>query len=703
MEPVANTLHPWWWRTRYKMAPVYAVVSDILFGLLLKLWENTTQMVFFLIVVVFFLTVLINARYGGGKKKGKGKKADPGMKMFLYVCMAIYFGLMLAIRFSVFSTGWLLITLAVAFVGLGLFWWFDQRNLRTQEIEDELRRWPSMAKKLGIPNVKKGVTRMTPTGKVTRLFWNPGDATLETVQSRARLLESAWSIAHKQIRFIPVRNEDDHTMPNAIDVAENTKNPALKAPVPFDKPIMRTVYDEMVIGPLENQELYKVAWYVRNFGGKHTLAGGRSRSGKSGLYDLFLAESSLCLDMVRWGMDRKGGMTLVPWAPLFDWLVTDEAGSESMLVAIREVLEQRSAYAAQKGWRVWRASAKAPLIVLIIDECAEVLGDGSAGWNNSDIANSIARMGAAAGVLLLLATQHPTTAALSSTQLTKNLSRRFCFSVEDGGGQRAILPNSFEIVDATQIPLGPKHAGTCYTSEGGVVNPLSLRVRYVTEEKVRELLTDIGDNVSRLDKLSSEAARKATEKYKEAAYGRRRIWLLEDLPPLTEDVPEDPDDETDDDDEEPMAVASLAAPEPDDTEPEDGTDEPPVSLAKRSSAPPPPSADDPAGDMSLAEMAATLDQSEIDRLLAEYLANHRDDESISTESARARFNAALDAAGPQGITPKKLREACGRKESTVYQWLQDERFAEPPRVDWAARGVYRRPVGWRSPEKVNAS
>lgn len=692
------SLHPWWWRTRYKMAPLYAAGSAIVLGLLSKAWADTTQVVILTVIVAGLLGMLVRARYGAG---GAKKRRDPAMALFLYVVIGVYFGAILAIRSQLLPTGWLLISLVGITSVLGLFWWFDRRNLRTQEIEEELRRWPALAKKGGLGWARKKPTRITESGKITRFWWNRGDGTLESFQANARWLESALGIKHKRIRFIPVVDEDGFVDPNQIDVAENTQSKALKAPIPFDEPTMRTVYDRMLIGPLEDESDYHVVWYDRKWGGKHTLVGGASGSGKSGLYDLVLAESSKCMDVVRWGIDRKGGMTLTPWATLMDWLVTDEKGTEAMLVAIREVLERRSAYAASKGWKTWRASAKRPLIILIIDECAEVLGSTGAGWQNAEIANSIARMGRAAGVLLLLATQHPTTDALASTQLTKNLGRRFCFSVEDSGGQRAIIPGSTELFDATAIPLGPKHAGTYYTSEGGVISTLSGRVRYVTDEKIRELVTEIGDAVSELDAMSMAAAEDATTKYEESGYAARRRWLVEDLPPLDDDGTDDDDEDDIDDaeDEEPMPVAARATP--------DNV----VMMRKQappSSVPEPEQPDDedieneeelptmPTTSMSIAELAASIPEEERDRLIAEHLLANRDDPRVTTEEALRRLNAALNAAGPDGITVKELIKISGRKSTWVYDQLEE--LALRSEVDQTGfRGRYRRPAGWREP------
>jgi DNA segregation ATPase FtsK/SpoIIIE, S-DNA-T family len=675
-------LQPWWWRTRYRMAPVYAAISVLLFGFALKLLDNTQQVVILVGAVAVLAAVVVRARYG------RGKRRDPAMQTFMYVVLVVYFGLILAIRFNAWPISWSVTALVVAFVVLGLFWWFDRRNLRAQEVEAELARWPALVEKIGLKGVRRSAGRITETGKRIRLSWNPGTTTLENVQSHARGLESITGIKHKRIRFIPVTDDDGDVETNMIDIEENKSAPGRKASVPFDHPRMQTVYDRNYIGPLENGEDYEVVWYDKKWGGKHTLAAGQTGSGKSGLYDLIIADSILCRDLVKWGCDPKGGMTMLGWAPTFDWFTTTEKGCEAMLTAVKEILTDRAAYAASKGWKVWRASPKNPLLLVVIDECAEVFGMFS---GMVELANSIARMGRAAGVLLLLATQYPTNEAISSSQLTKNIGRRFCFSVLDHLAQRVILPGSSDTVDATSIPVGPKYAGTFFTSEGGVINTLSGRVRFVSEEKIRELVVMVGDATSKLDRMSIAAALRATEKFGENSYEARKIWLVEDLPDLTDDDEEDEEAGYDPEDDEEAAAPGPegrgAAPDPDNVRRVTFGDSP---------APPPPEEqeevlEEPTVNITIAELADSIPEDERQKLIAEYLVGQQE-EDVTRNEALARLDAALDAAGQEGIGAGRLVKIVGRQKTWVYDEL--ERLTlEQKVVPAESPGRYRRPPG----------
>lgn len=670
------------WKRRYIHMPF--TVTLIVLVLALGSFALTPQQVFAgCLALGFVLGCVVRARFG------KGKHRDPGMQLLLFFIGIAAFGLIVVTRFNLIDKSWIFIAFLGCLGFFGVFWWNDNREHRRFEIEEELERWPDLAKKIGLEKVRRTAMLATATGRRTRLWWGEGECTLERVKSSARQLEQALKIPHNRMRFKHVYDDNGFINTSAIIVEENTSSPSLKAPVPFDRPSMRSIMDPMVIGPLEDGSDYSVRWYVRNWGGKHTLSGGRSRSGKSGLYNLVLGESAECPDLVRWGVDRKGGMTLKPWGPMFDWLVFDDAGTISMLTAVRAVLEARSNYAGEKGWEVWKVSRKRPLLLVVIDECAEVFG--LSGFDAVELANSIARMGAAAGVLLLVATQHPTTEALASTQLTKNLTRRFCFSVEDSAAQRIILPNSTEKVDASAIPLSPEHSGTFYTSEGGELNLLSGRVRFLTKAKIREVVLRVGDRITDLDGLSAYTAEEATAEMEDAAYDSRRHFLIEDLPPLDADDGATYADDDDDDDEEPLPPRRPSAPVP-------SPGRPPLRVVNYGVPPDEAHPTDsevttthggtmPSG-LSLAELAQSgtpEDRAARQREVDAWHAQHNEAQ-ISTEEAERRMDEALRRAGTSGTSIVALSQYVGRRKSWIHKRLQELMLAG--KVSKPGQGIY---------------
>jgi hypothetical protein len=683
---------PWWWRRRVGMTPFYLGAVAGLTSLMVRTLSPDQ-------------TAAVVALVGGAAAlaaHGKwGRKKDRAMRNFVWAVTAAFAAFVLAMRNDLIDPGWALVALLAGVFGLGLFWWKDNFNQHRVKIERDMERWPILAKKLSMVQVRRGPMKKTETGRRWMFWWDEGDYTLGAFKGQARGLESALGIPEHRIRFEHVFDSPGMKNPNAIVVTENTDSPILKEPVVFGAPTMRVITDPMFIGPREDNSRHEVTWYHENFGGMHTLAAGSTGSGKSGLYHLVLAESAYCPDLVRWGMDAKGGMALRPWASLFDWMVTDvEADAYWMLTALHSVLKARSEYAASKNWDVWQPDADHPVLLLVVDEAAEVFGIDSFDLNG--LSASIARMGRATGVLLLIATQHPTNEAIGSTQLTKNLRRRFCFSVEDDHAQRIIIPKSSGRFEASDIPIGPEFVGTYYSSEGGQICDLSGRVRYVTPHDVYRLVLEIGaDNspvaVSDLDKLSAEAARVASidEDTGESHYEARRIWTVLDAVPPKGWVGEDADDITGARVEvqapAPVRPAPPAPPAPDHAPVQNR----PLVMAKAAppapaGAPPPDpyATDDPEpwteGDpqMDLHSLTAprdTAEAEEIERRIAEYAARYAEG-NVSPEEADRLLDKMLDEAGPEGIAIQDMRQVLGRSPSWYSEKLRSRLLATPPRV-----------------------
>lgn len=711
-ESTTKPKHHWAWRHRYKLAPVYALIATTILGFASYALSGP-QTVLSTLVVTGGLLVLVQARWG--RKKGK----DKAMLRFMWACVLACAGVVVTIRFGLLSGAWTFVIMIACSMVLGLFWWLDQRNARVIEIEDELRRWPALAKEIGIPKVKKMPKRVTETGEEHMLWWDKGATTLEAVRGQARAIEQALGIPFKKIRFEHVTDSKGLIDSSKWRVTANTDSPILDAPVPFTEPTMRSIYDPMLVGQLENGENYYVTWYEKSWGGRHTLAGGQTGSGKSGLFDLVFAESLYCRNLVKWGMDRKGGMAYLPWATTFDWIATDEQGCIAMLSAVKEVLEYRAKIAGERNWKVWRATAKEPLLLVNIDEAAEVLGS----WGPAtELVASITRRGRAAGVLLYLAVQHLTAEAISSSQITKNIGRRFCFSTSDHGMQYYILPNSKDTVDACSIPLGPAHAGTFYVSDGNVLNPLSGRVRYVDEAKVRELVVGLGDRTPVLDLASREAAQRGSAEFakgtEELTYDGRKHYLVEDLPPLSEDDSDtddgwDPNEESESLSEGAENGTEGSTEDRETTVTDDRTDQagrvhlgkPPTTAQSEM---PTMERETPMIDtdmlstqavlseMSFEEMRAAMEAAQpgaLEAALIAFQVEQAHDTTVTDVEALDRLHKALDATGQKPIQVKDLLPIVGRQKTWMHARLAD--MAARGEVEKVRRGTYRRPDGWK--------
>jgi hypothetical protein len=589
------------------------------------------------------------------------------------------------------GVGWVVATLA-----LGSFWWNDNNNLTRIKLAQDVQRWPDIAKNYGLDGLKRSQIFDTPTGHRIR-FWSPekGHITFGQLKGRQDKLEGLFEIPPGMAKFSPVINRDTGEVdPNQWDFEWHTSAPGRKESIDFTEPSVGSVTEQIIIGFFEDGEPVLMPFYDQSYGGHHMLAGGTTGSGKSGLYHLLLAETARAVDVVRWGMDFKGGMSFRPWAPLFDWFITDEEEAGGMLAALRAVLEARAKYAAKRGWDPWQVSKKHPLLVLCVDECAIPFNQQN--WGVVELGKVIAQQGRGAGVVMCLATQHATNEAVGSQQIMKNLTRRFAFRCADTVQQSVILPNGYGKVDCTEIPAGPQHAGKCYFSDGGVINKLMLRVRYVSKQQIFELVSQYWQQRCDLDRGSSRMASKASrDKDGVSAYDSRHIWTIDDITDPTVNVWEGDLDGYDDDaiwDEilgEKTAEEFLA-----DTSdlPADGDYRP--DLTKGTGEPHDNEEEIPVWDDDKGRVEFTPEffrpkdaaaQAEQDQAVAEW--NVERHGTVTTAAAEERLDKALRAAGRHGGTFGDLVKASGRKRTwtneTLNAWLISGRVHQPETGVWA--------------------
>lgn len=490
-------------------------LAGVVNALLLPMWPHTVLWVGVGLLVALFTTVNL---------KDRGQRAF--YRAFFIASAAWFMMLQTSLAWDHwrgFVVGWLCATL----VGAGGYW-TDQRVRSKIRLSDEEAAWPDLAAQIGIPKAWITPKHKTDSGYSRRLSWPRGAYNISRIKGLSESLENALGIPHGQMRLMPVKDKDENIDSGCIDIVVNTEAASRKAPVPFTVPTMRHITDPMNVGPYEDGETCEVYWYTEGYGGIHTLAAGITRSGKSCLYHLMLAETAACVDVVRLGIDAKGGMALRPWAPMFEWLVVDrnskaQAEQAAMLEWLNAEMMERETYAGEKGWDVWRVSRKHPLIILYIDEAKEVLGMKLENFTALSLVEKIGTMGTGVGVLLCMATQYPTLDALASSQIQANVGRRFCFRVERVQHQYVILPKGVDI-DATfpDKPKGDKGAGHCFLNDGGEMKPMSLRVRHVDHSKIRGIVEEYADLKCPMRPLNTQVC--------VAEFEARKRWKVADLP-----------------------------------------------------------------------------------------------------------------------------------------------------------------------------
>lgn len=427
-----------------------------------------------------------------------------------------------------FFIGWVVVTV----FGL-IFYGTDQREKRKIAITREVQAWPAIAATLGIPKAKITQKKEVPAGSERKIWWDLNTGyTVSQILGLAERLESMLGIPRGQARLREIKDENGHTDSNSVLLVESSNSATRKAPVPFKAPSMKSITDKMLIGPFENDtDNCEMEWYRNGYGGAHAVAGGVTRSGKSGLYRLLLAESAEVNDLVRWGIDAKGGMALRPWSPLFDWLIcgnNNAARDEqlAMLERLNAIIAYRSLLAAERGWDPWPVTPATPLIILFVDEAAEVYGVSYDGASATELVEKIHRMGAGVGVLVCSATQYPTVEALGSSQISSQIGLRFCFRMENSTQQQVILPSSTR-VNATfpDKPSGEAGGGWFYLKDRGHLIEIPARVRWVERSKIYGIVAAGVGKMCQLDAGSAGISTRAKE------YAARRRWTLDDISP----------------------------------------------------------------------------------------------------------------------------------------------------------------------------
>jgi len=137
----------------------------------------------------------------------------------------------------------------------------------------------------------------------------------------------------------------------------------------------------------------------------HVMCAGQTGWGKGGFVNLVLAQVALSPWWECWGIDAKDGMELGPWEPVFRHLTDDpDAGSVRLLKLLVEEMHRRNRLTRSRGKRSWTPTPEEPLILLVVDEWAELSVPAK------EVLDTLVRQCRASGILLLLCTQRPSAA-----------------------------------------------------------------------------------------------------------------------------------------------------------------------------------------------------------------------------------------------------------------------------------------------------
>lgn len=223
--------------------------------------------------------------------------------------------------------------------------------------------------------------------------------TADEVVALSGPLESALDVRRGSLRVLP----DDRARRVTLRVIHKD---LLAESQGWHEPAARSVLQPIQLGRFEDGEACELALMPAAGAGRSLSLAGQPGSGKSGLLNLIIASLAGCRDVALAGVDPQG-VELAPWEPVFasGMLALDAESAEVVLQRVVRLMEARNNRMRIEHARVWAPSAKDPAVVLVCDE-------GSAIAQYMDLLEEIASRGRKLAVLVVFATQRPSSASL---------------------------------------------------------------------------------------------------------------------------------------------------------------------------------------------------------------------------------------------------------------------------------------------------
>jgi len=306
--------------------------------------------------------------------------------------------------------------LAAGTIAAGLPWWRHRRRRAPVRVERTLEGWPAAADAIGLAG-SRIVSAIVDRWGWRALVHLRGGQTVTDALTRLPAIESSLGTRRGAARVEPDPARADRIYLRVLDADPHAR------PIPWPGPSTGSIAEPVELGVFEDATPVRVPLLRR-----HTLIGGTTGAGKSGLLNVVLAALTGCPDVVVWGVDLKNGMELGPWAPCLDRLATTPADADALLGDAVRLLETRAEQLAADGEKVWVPSPDRPALVIVVDEYAELADTARDAVAHAD---SIARRGRAPAVTLIVATQRPTQQAMGSGAVRSQMEIRICLRVRE--------------------------------------------------------------------------------------------------------------------------------------------------------------------------------------------------------------------------------------------------------------------------------
>ena len=300
---------------------------------------------------------------------------------------------------------------------LSVPWWAHRRRRAKVRVERKLGAWPEIARAVGLAGSQVMSAVVDVWGWRARLRLARGQ-TIADLTAKIPAIESGLGTFRGAVRVHPTPDD----LANRCELRVLDMDPHADA-VPWPGPSVTTITEPIDLGPFEDAAPCRVLFLRR-----HALGGGTTGSGKSGWLNVLMGNLVACRDVVIWAIDLKKGMELGPWQDCIGRLATTPEQATALLRDAVAVLHARAEMLAEACCRVWEPSPDMPALVIIIDEYAELAEEAPEAARYTD---SIARLGRAAAVTVVAATQRPTQKVMGQGAVRSQMDIRTCFRVRE--------------------------------------------------------------------------------------------------------------------------------------------------------------------------------------------------------------------------------------------------------------------------------
>ena len=228
----------------------------------------------------------------------------------------------------------------------------------------------------------------------------------------------------------------------------------------------------------------------------NALVAGLPGGGKSAFLNALIASAVGCGPSVAlYGIDAKR-VELAAWRGTFTRIATEDDDFLPLLNDLADEMNSRYAYLEQRRLRKFeKFTAAHPLIVLVIDELAEVVSSADSKRDKAHAAaiRLLVQKGRAAGICVIAATQRPSSDVIP-TSLRDLFVQRVAFATSTVEMSRMILGDGARSDEPSPESIGANERGVGFVTSDGDRGFTRFKAYWVSDEAVKSLVDSLPAN-----------------------------------------------------------------------------------------------------------------------------------------------------------------------------------------------------------------